>query len=105
MDERRFENNPLLYLDFIFYFSNLSHPKLIYLTLVTPSPPRLNLVEPFIRFRRRLGVPVVRACGLSEATKATAQSGKVCTMRLFGLLCSWHLFFVVSTWADFGIGC
>ena len=42
---------------------------------------------------------------LAEATKATAQSGKVCTMRLFGLLCSWHLFFVVSTWADFGIGC
>ena len=55
VDERRFENNPLLYLDFIFYFSNLSHPKLIYLTLVTPSPPRLNLVEPFIP-----GIPMGR---------------------------------------------
>ena len=54
VDERRFENNPLLYLDFIFYFSNLSHPKLIYLTLVTPSPPRLNLVEPFIQKKTRL---------------------------------------------------
>ena len=49
VDERRFENNPLLYLDFFFFLPNLYHPKLIYLTLVTPSPPRLNLVEPFIR--------------------------------------------------------
>ena len=58
-----------------------------------------QLVRSVGSYRRRLGVPALRACGLAEASKTKVQGAEMYQLRLFCLLCPWHLFAGLSPWA------
>ena len=59
-----------------------------------------QLVRSVGSYRRRLGVPALRACGLAEASKTKVQGAEMYRLRLFCLLCSRYLFVGLFPWAE-----